>query len=785
MLGLIDRALLSPPAHIADADRLFTLTFERDLENDAPARMTTTSYPAYEAIRDNLSNIAGVAAWQRMTTSAIRDGLQVSLDAMLVSGSYFGALGANAFMGRTITADDDARPTGAPNLVISHAAWLGLFGGDRMILGKRVAIRGVDFEVVGVMPPGFSGHSPISVDVWLPFHAAMQHAPGWDGNRYRNFLSVLVRLTGESNPARVATQAAAGLPDPRRVSLAPIVRGEPSAMEERIALWLTAVSSLVLVVSIANAGTLLLVRGAARRRDLAIRRTLGATAGRLRTQILLEALFVAAAALAVAWLLGLWLDEVVRRVLLPSLVQAAGVNARLMTAALVAGLAAFGLAAAASLAHTRGTLRDAGPGGESRGSSRKRAQRALLVVQTTLSVLLLAGAGVFGRSLHNLVSQDFGMRMADVILVRFEPGPDEITGQRQLFASALERVRALPGVELAAPIQIVPFTGFHVIPVSAPGFVGSPNVDGQLPYLIAATPELLQILDISVVEGRRFVDADERGSPVVIVSETMARAVWPGVSALGKCIRIGFDPSFDPFTAAGPPPPPSNVPCREVIGVVRDVRQRSVVPTGSEAHLMQYYVPFSQVPAPPAAVGDGPGIRGLMVRASVGVESLAAPIRRIVVNGRGDLPFLQVRKYADVLDRQIRPWRQGTALLALFGAFALAVAGIGLYAAFAHSVSTREREMAIRIAVGARVQRVLLMILREAVSVAAIGAALGCATAVVAGRWIQSMLFGTAPWDPVVLAGATVLMLLIAAVATFVPARAASQADPATLLKAE
>jgi hypothetical protein len=306
-----------------------------------------------------------------------------------------------------------------------------------------------------------------------------------------------------------------------------------------------------------------------------------------------------------------------------------------------------------------------------------------------------------------------------------------------------------------------------------------------LPFLIAATPEFLDILGIDILQGRRFTTDDERSAPVVIVNQTMARTVWPGENALGKCIRIGFDPSFDPFTAAGPPGPPMTVPCREVIGVARDVRQRSVVPNGAEDRLMQYFVPFSQVPGPPAGVGPGPGIQGLLIRTAVGVESLISPIRRAVVDGRTDLPFVEVRPYTDLLARQMRPWRLGTALLSLFGVLALSVAGIGLYAVFAHAIAERRREMAIRIAIGAPPARVLGMILREACRLAAAGVLCGCALAVLAGRWLQSMLVGTAPSDPIVLGAAAILMLTVAAMASFLPARAASRSDPTALLRAE
>jgi hypothetical protein len=310
-----------------------------------------------------------------------------------------------------------------------------------------------------------------------------------------------------------------------------------------------------------------------------------------------------------------------------------------------------------------------------------------------------------------------------------------------------------------------------------------PSVDGQLPFLNAATPEFLKILGIEIVEGRGFTDADDRGAPVVIVNETMARGVWPGEQAVGKCIRIGFDPNFDPSIGTGPPMPSTAVACREVVGVARDVRQRSLLPTDHEAALMQYFVPFSQIPVPPFAPKNEPMVSGLLLRTRASAESLSAPIRRLVLGTHTDLPFVRVQPYVNLLDGQMRPWRLGTTLLAWFSALALGVAAIGLYAAFTHAVEERRREMAIRIAIGAQPASVMRLVLREALTLAGAGAILGAIAAVFAGRVVQSLLFGTTPSDPIVLASAGAAMLVIAALATILPARAAAASNPNELLR--
>jgi putative ABC transport system permease protein len=786
MVGLIDRALLSAPAHVVDPARVFALAFEPARDEGGRARMTTTSYVAFANIRANVSAASDVAAWQRASAAVVIDSNQVEADAMLVSGGYFDLLGAIPEFGRAIRPDDDV-PSGSAPAVLSHAFWTARCGADPGVIGRPIVVRGIEFTVAGVMPPGFSGHSAARVDVWLPFTAAMQETPGWQSNPFRNFASIVMRVKRDASVAAAAEQATAALDaHDRRVALTPIAGASIGTTERRIAFWLTGISALVLVIGLANTATLLLVRGARRRRDLAIRAALGASRSRLLFQVLAEAAIIASAGTALALVLGRWFDDAVRGVLLPAITESAGISPRIAAAAALAGLLAFAVAAAAGARQLPGRLRSGDLSGAPGRGSRRRGHRALLVVQTTLSIVLLAGAGVFGRSLYNLVSQDFGMRVQDVLLVDFEPGPGA-DGRSELFEAALEAVRALPGVDRATAINGLPFAGHNIPPIGVPGRAEPPNVDGQLPFLIPATPEFFDILDIRLSQGRRFTAADERGPLVVIVNETMARTVWPGESAQGKCIRIGFDPGFDPSTATGPPGPPVSVPCREVVGIAHDVRQRSILPDGHEERLMQYYVPFSQVPPPPAGVGAGAGmnIRGLLVKTRVNPDTLMAPVRRLVTAGRTNLPFLRVRAYSDLLERQMQPWRLGTALLSLFGALALAVAAMGLYAAFDQVVFERRREMAIRIAVGARPGAVLRMIVHESAGVAFIGVVCGSIAAVVGGRWVQSLLFETVPYDPIVLVGSAVVMLVVAAAATFVPARNASRADPNSLLRAE
>lgn len=779
MFGLIDRAVLSPARHVVDPERLFTLGFIPPSAKPGSAPMTTTSYSSFTTVRDGVPALSGAAAFQRMATSVIVEGEQRRINAMVVSGEYFDLLGVLPALGGGIHAGDTAE-TAAPPVMLSYAFWRSALSSDRNVLGRRLSVSGLEYSVAGVMPEGFSGHSSMDADLFVTFAGAMRDSPGWDRDVYRNSASVLVRIADDQTAAAVATQAGAAID--RRVVLQDTAGTGIASAERRVAWWLAGVSVVVFLIGLANAATLLLVRAAKMRHDIAIRAALGASRGRLISQATIEATLLAVAATVVALFLALWMDDAVRRVLFPGIVARTTIAGSTLWAALAAGLMAAVVGAMAMVWQVPATVASGQLSGIGPGSGRRtRTMTALLLVQTTLSVVLLAGAGMFGASLYRLWAQDFGMNMAGVLLIDFEQGPGRPEEQGRIFANAIDRIRALPEVELATPINNLPFTGFNVAPIAVPGRDAPPSVGGQLPFLTASTPELFTILGIRIIEGRALTAADDRGAPVVVVNQTMARGVWPGESAIGKCIRIGFDPDFVP--GKGPPTPSDRVPCREVVGVARDVRQRSLLPRDNEARLMQYFVPFSQVPYPPFMPQSEPRINGLLVRPRHINTALVSNIRRLVVGTRTDLPFVSIRRYTQVLDRQMRPWSMGTTLLGLFSALAVGVAAIGLYAAFAHAVAERRREMAIRLAVGARPAGVLRMVVGEALRLAAAGAACGAVVAVGAGRWVQALLFGVQPSDPLVLGAAAAVMLLVAVLATWLPARTASRADPSRLLR--
>ena len=382
---------------------------------------------------------------------------------------------------------------------------------------------------------------------------------------------------------------------------------------------------------------------------------------------------------------------------------------------------------------------------------------------------------MFAQSYLMMAGQNHDARLADVLIVSFDDGPGARRDQDQLLTHALDRVRKMPGVDAATLFSALPFRAIHRPPISVPG-VGEPRLDGQLPNLIESTPESFDILQIEIVEGRGLAPHDDRGAPVVVVSETMARAVWPGGRAIGNCIRIGWGVS------AGVPAPPASAPCREVVGIARDWRRER---RPGEPRYMHYYVSIAQSLQLPPWMVPGPLAEGLLIRKRAGIDLPAEEIRAAVTGGRTDLPFVDVQPYAANEGPRLQHWVIGTQLLLLFGALALATAAMGMYAAFAHSVAERRQEIAVRLAVGASRQRVLMMMLREGTMVAGRGAINGVVVATLVGWAAQSMIFGLSSPGLLVSAAAMMIVLIVAIVATWFPALTASRAEPNTLLRTD
>ncbi|HEY7237438.1 MAG TPA: ADOP family duplicated permease [Gemmatimonadaceae bacterium] len=790
MVSLVARLMLAAPPGVSDPSSLARLHVELTALDGERYAMTTTSYPTFEAMRSLDRAFSAVAASRAERLTSGRGADMAEMSVIAASGDYFRVLGARPAIGRFFGADDDALPSGNAVAVLSHAYWERGYGGSAAALGEHLVIDGQDYVIVGVAPRGFSGDGLTPVDVFVPLTVAQRKdASHWSSNPGIHFISVIARVRDRAAvPAAMGTLTTAlrsGSGDDQVVSagLEPLLaNGGVTPRQTEIARWLAGVSLVVLLVAIANVATLLLLRAARRRREIAVRLALGAGRMRLARQLVVEGWLLSSLGAAAALLVAKWTSDLVRATLLPDLASSERfIEPSALVVAVIAAAVAGVVAGLAPLAQT--SRRDVAAelqGGRS-ASGRFGVQRTLITAQVALCTVLLIGAGLFVRSLQRLEQQDLGFSTAHLLLVRLDfhealPGAE----RDRLYTEAAQRLTKLPGVTGATIAQAMPFGNFNVPPISVPGHPEPPSVGGQMPYLYVATPEYLDLMGVSLRAGRLFDARDVRGSALVaLVNESFARAVWPGQSALGKCVRAGFDLS------AGEPSPlaPATLPCREVVGVVRDSRARSLQPTGNEARFMQYYVPFGQQPEP--FMQGVPQVSSILVRTAGEPQRMLSSVQRFIQASTATPVYARVRPYEDLLDPQLRPWRLGATLFSALGALALAIAAVGLFAVVSYLVAQRLREIGIRLALGGTATSVARLVVGGALRLVAIGAAAGGVAAVALAPFVQSMLFETSMRDIGVMLTITGVLAVVALAAAAVPALRAARVSPSVTLQAE
>jgi predicted permease len=797
MFGLVQRLMLAAPPGIQDPERVVRvgLTFRSD--DGEPFTMTSTSYPAFRALATLGGAFDAVAAVQSDSMTTGRGGDLAEVAAVQASGDYFATVGVRPALGRFFGPADDALPAGSDVVVLGHAYWQRRFAGEPSAIGQQLLVNEQLLTIIGVAPRGFNGTELGATDIFVPLTTAFRNrGAGWWSDARIRMISIVARLRDGVTPASaavLATQAIRETVGPSAganlasVSLESVVPG-PSARQSpqaRVALWLSGVSLVVLLIATANVGTLLLLRAARRRRDVAIRMTLGAGRQELARQLVVESLVLALAGCATGLVLSRWLAAVVRVTLLPNVTT----GDRIVDPAVLA--VSIGAASAAGLLASLGPLAQLGrrnlsaelrAGGGHGTSGRFVFQHALLALQVALSMVLVIGAGLFVQSLRRVQSQDLGFSTSRLLHVDLDfrgavPGPE----RDRVHEVATRRIASIPGVTGVTVVQGMPFSSHNIPPMSVPGYaMPSPAVQ-QLPIMYAATPMYLEMMGVRLIGGRLFTPRDTAGTPlVVLVNETMARTMWPGQSALGKCVKAGYAGSpelGDPMAAA------AFLPCREVVGVVRDSRARSLRTEGNEATLMQYYVPIGQTPAAPFP--DVPNIHGILVRTAGDPERMVAPVQRIIQSTSALPVYARVRPYRTLIDPQLRSWRLGAMLFSAFGALALGIATVGLFAVVSYLVSQRTQEIGVRLALGGSAGRVAGVVVRDAVRMASVGGGVGLMVALAGGSVVQSMLFATSAREPAVIATAALVLLAVTVAAAAVPAWRAGRVSPMTVLRGD
>jgi predicted permease len=782
MFGVIDRLLVRGPALVADASRVNKLFITRKTASGKLRTSGNWNYLSYTALRDNARSFSAVAAYGQPGPALFGPGREARpVQQALATWDLFPLLGVRPLAGRFFTREEDSPPAGTNVAVIAEEMWRAEFGRDPMVLGKPMIINGASYTIVGVAPQGFTGPQRMRVDVWLPMTTRAPR-PDWPTTWQATWLSVETRLApgvtreraGEE-ATRILREAYTG-PNAGMRELVATLRplsadenGQPSRVVS-VARWLMGVAVIVLIVTCANVANLIVARGRRRRREVAVRLALGA--GRWRVARLLFAETVILVGLGTA--VGLLITVAGSRVMQATLLENVAWDGRAVDARVFAFTAGVALATAlligllpaldATGVRVTGALKETAGSG---GGRRSRGRLALSALQAAMCVVLLAGAGLFARSLMHARGVRLGFEANRV--VRANPwfdyeelrGPARADGKARAMLtlqSVAERFRAMGWVEHAAISVGSPFGFDFAVTVKVPGRDSIPALAGGGPYIAAVTSDYFATVGTPLRTGRLFTPADRDGSaPVAIINETMAATLWPGESALGKCLLIGDG---------------DTVPCASVVGVVADVHRASL----REPPSMQYYIPFGQE--------RGFGGAVLMVRARSDADA-AAPLVKRALLAMPDMPYTSADPIQAAIDPEYRPWQLGAAMFGVFGLLALIIAVVGLYSVIAYLVSERTRELGVRIALGATSGRIVRGVVLGGALVLGLGIAAGTVVVLATGRYVEPLLFDVKAHDPTVLGAVGSLVLAIGLFASWWPARRASRVDPVIALRAD
>jgi predicted permease len=550
-----------------------------------------------------------------------------------------------------------------------------------------------------------------------------------------------------------------------RATLEPLLleRGPDRTPSARIAVWLAGMSMLVLLIATANAANLLLARALRRRRETAVRAALGAGRSRLVAQTLTEGMLIALLGGAAALLVAQGMGKLVRGLLVHDAEWSSLLDVRSLVLAgvtvVLTGLLTGVLPAL--LASDVNLVSSLKAGAREGGGRRSFSRGALVVVQSALSFVLLAGAGLFLQSLHNAQAVDLGFSPERVLTVELDlrGAGYSTTEAMSLYDQVYERLAALPGVRSASLGVTQPFATTLDYDISIPGRDSVRLPPSGAPRVNAVTPEFFTTMDTRLVAGRGLTPADRRGAPLVtVINQMMARTLWPNRSPLGEHVCIVVEAK----------------PCVEIVGVAQDARWSSL-----QGDLtMQMYFPLAQNPTTVP-------LRVLYLRTSGDPAAMVSAVQREVRAVAPRAAYADVARFTQALEPQLRPWRLGATVFTMFGVLAVVLAALGLYGVITYDVAQRTRELGVRIALGARATNVLWLVVGQGMRVAGVGIVVGLLIALAAGRWVGPLLFDTTPHDPAVLGGVALALFGVAVMSSLVPAWRATRVPPGVALRAE
>ena len=748
--------------------------------------MPSFSYPDYQDLARSAKQVSALIGFDDAAVGVVIDREAERAWSQVVTANFFDVLGVPMALGRSFTADEE-RPGTTPTVILSNAYWMRRFNRDAGVIGRQIRINAQPFTIAGVAAPGFHGSvTGLSYDMWLPIGTQPVMSAGGSrldarGSRWLQVVGRLApgstreQLRAELDSIIESMRAAWASPQrylEHRAAVFPMDNAPDGgiAVLRPVLLILMSVAGLVLLITCANLAGLLLARASARRKEIAIRLSMGARRWRIVQQLLIEGLILAGlgavgALVALRWTSGLLIAFAPPSELPIYLTATTDATVVWFTAAVAVGtVMLFALAPAAQAAplDVATTLRDSGSA--ARAFGRHRLRRALVAAQVALSIALLVGAGLCLRSLNQAAHMTPGFQADGVIvgwLDLFSAGYTTEEG-RAHYARMLERVRALPGVESATLSRRIPlgFIGGSFTDVTVEGHTPSDR-DPQGVGLNYVGPDYAETLRIPVIAGRDLSIGDVASRPRVgVISETMARIYWKDRDPIGG--RFMF----------GRPRPDQQPQWITVVGVVRDIKQRSL----TERPQPNVMVPILQFYSSTAV---------LNVRTAGGLEAMGAQLQQVMRELDPSVPFYNVSLLSDHTKAATFQQKMAGDLLVVFGALALALAGIGSYGVLSYLVGLRRREIGIRLAVGATRADVFRLIAGSGARLIAIGLAVGLLLSIGVGLGLRSLLIGIEPTDPITYASVIGILSVVAAAACLIPARRAASLDPAKMLREE
>jgi putative ABC transport system permease protein len=754
------------------------------------------SHPMYKDLRDRGANVfSGLLARFAIPLSVAGEGQTERADGELVSGNYFEVLGVRPALGRVFSQEDDRAPGAHQVVVLSHAYWVRRFSADPAILNKSLTVNGNPMTVIGVSREGFRGvQVGQTPDVFIPMMMKAQMIPNSRklDDRRDYWLAIIGRLKPGMSRAQTEeairpsyraaleeelAQRSGGSAQSRQRFLDKVILLEDGSNGRRILqlnaekpiLILMGMAGLALLIACANVANLLLARGAARQREIAVRMALGAGRRRLMRQFLLESLLLSLTGGAVGLIVAVWTIQGLVAAIPPS-IGALGLSTELdprllgFTLALSAltGLL-FGIAPAARATrlNLEATLREQGSSASGSLSS-VRFRKALVASQVVLTAVLLVGAGLFARSLNNLNRLDLGLRADHLIAFSVAPELNGYSPQRTIafFDDLRQGITALPGVRSVSAAEIAILTDSNAgSNVTIEGYQAQENEDMEVRHNRIG-PDYFATMSIPLLGGREFTVADTAGSSkVAIINEAMALRFFANRNPIGSHFAFGAGDRIRPDI--------------EIVGVVKDSKHATV----REEKRPFAYLPYAQE--------TNLGRITFYARTDQDVGAIAPSLRREVARRDNNLPIYDLKTLRQQADESLFADRFLTFLSICFGSLAAALAAIGLYGVMAYTVTRRIREIGIRIALGATQGRVAWLVLREVALLAGAGLLAGIPLAFALGRAAESLLFGVKAGDPLVFAAAGSLLALVALLGGYLPARRAAKVDPMVALRRE